>query len=109
MDLSSLLDHPLLDNPLKIICYLRGANVRLTGKNVLFLQLEYYASKNKNVQPTTSLKDLCSRLWDSASLEQRRNFESMAHIVNLADERFKRRNFQRHRNEQISRIDFSNI
>lgn len=95
MDPRSLLDHPPLNTPTKIICYLRGMNVRLTGKNVFFLQIEYYL---KN-QVTSSLKDIVENLWSSASSPQKRNFEFMAQMVNLTDERYKRKCFHKHRSQ----------
>lgn len=100
MDTRSLLDNPPLNTALKIICYLRGTNIRLTAKNVLFLQVEY-SWKNKVVLPTTSLKDTRHNLWDSATTDQKRIFESIARTVNLIDEGNKRRYFRRYRHADL--------
>lgn len=96
METRYLLNHPPLNTPFKIICYMRGTNVRLTGKNVLFLQIEYYYLKN---QVATSLKDVCDNLWNSATSDQKRNFDSMAQSINLTNERRKRRYFRKHQRQ----------
>lgn len=99
MSLNSLLDDPPLD-ALRIIRYLKGQNIHITAKNVVFLQIEY-KFKNETIPPTTTLKDLCRTLWNSATPHQRRRFEMIAQNVNLMGKRFKRRYFYRHRHHVI--------
>lgn len=104
MNINSLLDHPLLDTLLKIICYLRGIDVCITGKNVLFLQIEFVLV-NKPVSTNTLLKVLCNNLWSSATQDQKKTFESLTHVVNLIDEKSKRCYFCKHRMFQITFIN----
>lgn len=90
----SLLENPPLDNHFKIICHLKGKHVHLTGKNVLFLQFEYSLGSTE-----VSLKSLTHNLWESATFDQKRKFESIARNFNLIDEKTKRRYYREHQHD----------
>lgn len=80
MDPSLILTNPPL-TVLTMIHYMKGREIRITGKNALFIQIEF--ASQIYTFPFTELRDLCDDLWDTATFEQRRMFDIMANKFNL--------------------------
>lgn len=87
-EMSLILDNPPL-TAISLYEYMRGADVLLNGKKVLFLQLEFYSQLKTN--KTKSLKEICRNLWDLTTVDQRRTFESIAHKFNEINRKRRRR------------------
>ncbi|CAG8475327.1 7096_t:CDS:1 [Diversispora eburnea] len=106
MSFKSLLEYPPL-NAQDIIDYMRGRKVYISGKTAFFIQLEF-SSKIITVPLTTSLKDICHDLWNSATSNQKRTFDLMANEVNFINERYKRYQRYKKRCRRQNNVNYPN-